>query len=154
MCGIAGIYAFSPSAPPADRAELRAIRDHMAARGPDGLGEWFSNDERVALGHRRLAIIDVTEGGAQPMHSADGQLVITFNGEIYNYRELRRDLESQGHIFRTGSDTEVLLQLYQAKGTAMLQDLRGMYAFALWDARKQALLLARDPMNSAAHDVE
>ncbi len=145
MCGIAGIYAFSPAAPPADRAELRTIRDHMAARGPDGLGEWFSSDGRVAFGHRRLAIIDLTDAGAQPMQSADGQLVITFNGEIYNYRELRKELEAQGHIFRTGSDTEVLLHLYQAKGTAMLQDLRGMYAFALWDAAKQALLLARDP---------
>ncbi len=145
MCGIAGLYAFSSSAPPADRAELRTIRDHMAARGPDGLGEWFSNDGRVAFGHRRLAIIDLSEGGAQPMQSADGQLVITFNGEIYNYRELRRELESSGHVFRSESDTEVLLHLYQAKGTAMLQDLRGMYAFALWDAAKQALLLARDP---------
>jgi asparagine synthase (glutamine-hydrolysing) len=145
MCGIAGVYAFAPSAPPADRAELRTIRDHMAARGPDGFGEWFSSDGRVAFGHRRLAIIDLSEGGAQPMHSADGQLVITFNGEIYNYRELRRELEAQGHVFRSDSDTEVLLHLYQAKGTAMLQDLRGMYAFALWDAAKQALLLARDP---------
>jgi asparagine synthase (glutamine-hydrolysing) len=145
MCAIAGLYAFAPSAPPADRAELRTIRDHMSARGPDGHGEWFSNDGRVAFGHRRLAIIDLSEGGAQPMHSADGQLVITFNGEIYNYRELRRELEAEGHVFRTGSDTEVLLHLYQAKGTAMLQDLRGMYAFALWDARKQGLLLARDP---------
>ena len=145
MCAIAGLYAFAPSAPPADRAQLRTIRDHMAARGPDGHGEWFSSDGRVAFGHRRLAIIDLSEGGAQPMHSADGQLVITFNGEIYNYRELRRELEAKGHVFRSESDTEVLLHLYQAKGTAMLQDLRGMYAFALWDAAQQALLLARDP---------
>jgi asparagine synthase (glutamine-hydrolysing) len=128
-----------------DQAELRAIRDHMVARGPDGYGEWFSSDGRVAFGHRRLAIIDLTEGGAQPMKSANSQLVITFNGEIYNYRELRRKLESQGHIFRSDSDTEVLLHLYAEKGTAMLQDLRGMYAFALWDVAKQALLLARDP---------
>jgi asparagine synthase (glutamine-hydrolysing) len=151
MCAIAGLYAFAASAPPADRAELRTIRDHMSARDPDGLGEWFSNDGRVALGHRRLAIIGLSEGGAQPMthtdsaNSQDGKLVITFNGEIYNYRELRRDLEASGHVFRSESDTEVLLHLYQAKGTAMLQDLRGMYAFALWDAAKQALLLARDP---------
>ncbi|WP_156862278.1 asparagine synthase (glutamine-hydrolyzing) [Casimicrobium huifangae] len=145
MCGIAGIYAYSASAPSVDRAEVRSIRDHMASRGPDGQGEWFSDDGRLALGHRRLAIIDVSERGAQPMQSADGQLVITFNGEIYNYRELRRQLERLGHVFRSDSDTEVLLHLYQAKGTGMLQDLRGMYAFALWDAHKQALLLARDP---------
>lgn len=145
MCAIAGIYAFNPSAPPADRAELRRVRDHMTARGPDGHGEWFSDNGRVGFGHRRLAIIDLSERGAQPMHSADGQVVITFNGEIYNHRELRKELEAQGHIFRSDSDTEVLLQLYQAKGTTMLQDLRGMYAFALWDARKQAILLARDP---------
>jgi asparagine synthase (glutamine-hydrolysing) len=117
----------------------------MTARGPDGHGEWFSGDGRVAFGHRRLAIIDLTDRAAQPMTSADGQLVITFNGEIYNYRELRKTLEAQGHCFRSDSDTEVLLLLYQAKGTAMLQDLRGMFAFAIWDSRKQALLLARDP---------
>lgn len=145
MCGIAGIYAFSSGALPVNRTELRTIRDHMTARGPDGQGEWYSSDGRVGLGHRRLAIIDLSEGGAQPMASHDGQNVITFNGEIYNYRELRKELEAQGHVFRSDSDTEVLLQLYQAKGTDMLKDLRGMYAFALWDARKQALLLARDP---------
>ena len=144
MCGIAGIYSFSSSAPPADRAELRTIRDHMVARGPDGHGEWFSDNGRVALGHRRLSIIDLTERAAQPMASADGQLVITFNGEIYNYRELRKTLEAQGHVFRSDSDTEVLLHLYLEKGQAMLQHLRGMFAFALWDARKQAMLLARD----------
>lgn len=145
MCGIAGIFAFSNSAPSADHAQLRTIRDYMIARGPDGHGEWFSKDGRVALGHRRLAIIDLLGRADQPMQSTDGELVITFNGEIYNYRELRTKLEAQGHVFRTDSDTEVLLQMYQAKGAAMLQDLRGMYAFALWDARKQALLLVRDP---------
>lgn len=145
MCGIAGIHAYHYAATPVDRDELRAIRDHMAARGPDGKGEWFSADQRVALGHRRLAIIDLSDRAAQPMASADGHLVISFNGEIYNYRELKRDLESRGRVFRTESDTEVLLQLYADKGEAMLADLRGMFAFALWDARKQALLLARDP---------
>ncbi len=144
MCGIAGILAFHSSAPPVDRAQLRTVRDHMAARGPDGLGEWFSDDGRVGLGHRRLAIIDLSDRAAQPMASADGSLVITFNGEIYNYRELKAQLEAKGRVFRTTSDTEVLLQLYAEKGEAMLQDLRGMFAFALWDARKQALLLARD----------
>lgn len=144
MCGIAGIYAFHGSSPPVDRAELRTVRDYMAARGPDGHGEWFSSDGRVGLGHRRLAIIDLTDAGAQPMSSADGQLVITYNGEIYNHRELRRELEAAGRVFKSGSDTEVLLQLYAEHGEGMLTRLRGMFAFALWDARKRALLLARD----------
>ena len=145
MCGIAGIFAYHYVALPVDREELRTIRDHMAARGPDGKGEWFSDDGRIGLGHRRLSIIDLSERAAQPMTSADGQLVISFNGEIYNYRELRQELEARGRVFRTESDTEVLLHLYAEKGEAMLADLRGMFAFALWDARKQALLLARDP---------
>jgi asparagine synthase (glutamine-hydrolysing) len=145
MCGIAGIYAYHYAANAVDRDELRAIRDHMSARGPDGMGEWYSPDERVAFGHRRLSIIDLSERGAQPMASTDGKLVVTFNGEIYNYRELRRTLEARGYTFRTQTDTEVLLQLYAEKGEAMVSDLRGMFAFGLWDARKDALLLARDP---------
>src|SRR5262249_43345147 len=116
-----------------------------AARGPDGFGEWYSQDELVGLGHCRLAILDLSERGAQPMASADGNLVITFNGEIYNYRNLRGGLEARGRRFRTNTDTEVLLHLYDEKGEAMVDDLRGMFAFALWDAGKGALLLARDP---------
>jgi asparagine synthase (glutamine-hydrolysing) len=145
MCGIAGIYAYHYAANPVEHAELRRIRDHMAARGPDGLGEWYSQDERVGLGHRRLTIIDLSERGAQPMASADGKLVVTFNGEIYNYRQLRALLEAKGRMFRTQTDTEVLLHLYAEKGEAMVHDLRGMFAFGLWDADKNALLLARDP---------
>jgi asparagine synthase (glutamine-hydrolysing) len=145
MCGIAGIYAYHYAANAVDRGELRRIRDHMAARGPDGLGEWYSQDERVGFGHRRLTIIDLSERGAQPMTSADGKLVVTFNGEIYNYRQLRASLEARGHMFRTQTDTEVLLHLYAEKGEAMVNDLRGMFAFGLWDAEKSGLLLARDP---------
>jgi asparagine synthase (glutamine-hydrolysing) len=145
MCGIAGIYAYHYAANPVDRAELRIIRDHMAARGPDGIGEWYSRDQRVAFGHRRLSIIDLSQRGAQPMLSTDGKLIITFNGEIYNYRELRASLEAKGRTFRSQTDTEVLLELYAEKGEAMVRDLRGMFAFALWDANKGALLLARDP---------
>jgi asparagine synthase (glutamine-hydrolysing) len=145
MCGIAGIYAYHYAANAVDRGELRRIRDHMAARGPDGSGEWYSQDERVGLGHRRLTIIDLSERGAQPMTSADGKLVVTFNGEIYNYRHLRASLEARGHTFRTQTDTEVLLYLYAEKGEAMVHDLRGMFAFGLWDAEKSGLLLARDP---------
>jgi asparagine synthase (glutamine-hydrolysing) len=145
MCGIVGIYAFHYAANAVDRDELRRIRDHMAARGPDGFGEWYSQDGRVGLGHRRLTIIDLSERGAQPMVSADGKLVVTFNGEIYNYRQLRASLEAKGCRFRTQTDTEVLLHLYAEKGEAMVHDLRGMFAFGLWDAEKGALLLARDP---------
>ena len=145
MCGVVGAFAYSGSAAPVDRAELRAMRDHMAARGPDGSGEWFSADGRVGLGHRRLSIIDLSDRAAQPMASADGHLVISFNGEIYNYRELKGELQAMGRVFRTESDTEVLLQLYAEHGTAMLHKLRGMFAFSLWDDRKRAMLLVRDP---------
>ena len=145
VCGIAGIFAYHYPALPVDRDELRRIRDHMAARGPDGKGEWFSEDGRVGLAHRRLSIIDLSDRAAQPMISDDGQLVVSFNGEIYNFRELRRGLEARGRVFRTESDTEVLLHLYAEKGEAMLGDLRGMFAIALWDGRKNSLLLARDP---------
>ena len=96
MCGINGIFAYHYAANPIDRDELLRTRDHMAARGPDGKGEWISDDGRVGLGHRRLSIIDLSDAGAQPMASADGKLVVTFNGEIYNYRELRERLEAQG----------------------------------------------------------
>ena len=128
-----------------DREELRRIRDHMTVRGPDGLGEWLSGGGRIGLGHRRLSIIDLSDRGAQPMHSVDGRFVVTFNGEIYNYRALRAELETKGYVFRTQSDTEILLQLYAEKGESMVHDLRGMFAFGLWDSAKQMLLLARDP---------
>lgn len=145
MCGISGVVAFRSSADKVDRAELLRISDHMATRGPDGSGEWFSNDGRVGFAHRRLSIIDLSPAGAQPMCSADGTLVITFNGEIYNYRALRKELEAAGCVFITTSDTEVLLHLYAKKGSAMVDDLRGMFAFGLWDAKRSGLLLARDP---------
>ncbi|MGH8109417.1 MAG: asparagine synthase (glutamine-hydrolyzing) [Arenimonas sp.] len=144
MCGITGIFSYSASANNIDRDELRRIRDYMAMRGPDGFGEWFSDDDRVGFGHRRLSIIDLSERGAQPMQSTDGRFVITFNGEIYNYRHLREKLEVTGHVFRSDSDTEVLLHLFSEKGAAMLPDLRGMFAFAIWDNRDKTLFLARD----------
>ena len=89
MCGINGIFAYHYAASPVERSELERTRDHMAARGPDGKGEWVADDGRVGFGHRRLSIIDLSDAGAQPMASADGHLVVTFNGEIYNYRALR-----------------------------------------------------------------
>ncbi|MGB7885271.1 MAG: asparagine synthase (glutamine-hydrolyzing), partial [Xanthobacteraceae bacterium] len=145
MCGIAGIYAYRSTARSVDRDELVRVRDHMAARGPDDSGEWYSADGRVGFGHRRLSIIDLSSRGAQPMQTADGRLVISFNGEIYNYRALRSRLEAKGYAFQSNSDTEVLLHLYAELGHDMLRELRGMFAFGIWDSQDQQLLLARDP---------
>ncbi len=145
MCGVVAIYAYHPSAPEIDRPELRNIRDRMRVRGPDGFGEWFSANGRVGLGHRRLTIIDLSEAGRQPMTNEDGTLQLVFNGEIYNYKPLRERLLNKGHIFQSHSDTEVLLHLYEEMGEEMVHELRGMFAFALWDEKLKSLLLARDP---------
>jgi asparagine synthase (glutamine-hydrolysing) len=144
MCGINGIFAYHHAANPIDRRELARTRENMTARGPDGQGEWISGSGRVAFGHRRLSIIDLSDAGAQPMLNADGTLGVTFNGEIYNYRELRRSLVGKGCTFRSQSDTEVLLHLYAEQGPEMVRGLRGMFAFAIWDQRRQSLFLARD----------
>src|SRR6185503_7520639 len=143
MCGIASIFNYRGGAP-VELEELVRIRDGMDCRGPDGHGEWVSDDRRVALAHRRLAIIDLSDLAAQPMSTPDGALVITFNGEIYNFRALRDRLERRGHSFTTQSDTEVLLHLYMEHGADMVHELRGMFAFALFDARRGGVLLARD----------
>jgi len=145
MCGIVGIFSYSDSAPPVVPEEILKIRDAMKPRGPDGAGLWVSTDGRAALAQRRLSIIDLSEAGAQPMATPDGSLRVVFNGEIYNYRELRRELEGQGHQFFSGSDTEVLLHCYRQHGPAMVRRLRGMYAFALWDEAARRVVLARDP---------
>ena len=140
MCGIAGI--FHPQLPkPVDPARVAAMCDMLAHRGPDGSGVWTAPG--VALGHRRLSIIDLS-GGAQPMASADQRVVITFNGEIYNFRALRAELEAIGHIFRTDSDTEVILGAWLQWGPGCLSRLHGMFAFAIYDADAEALFLARD----------
>ncbi len=144
MCGIAALYSYDDRGVAAGAGELRAASEWMRCRGPDGSGEWTSSDGRISLAHRRLAIIDLSDAGAQPMSTVDGALVISFNGEIYNYRELRATLETKGYRFRTGTDTEVLLHLYADKGEAMVRELRGMFAFAIWDERKKGLFLARD----------
>ena len=146
MCGIAGVFAYRDGSPVVDRGELLRARDAMRARGPDGAGLWVSDDRRIGLAHRRLAIIDPSPEGAQPMATSDGRLHITFNGEIYNYLALRRELEAKGYCFRSQSDTEVLLHLYADRGAEMVHALRGMYAFAVWDALEQRLFLARDPL--------
>lgn len=145
MCGINGIYAYHYAANPIERGELLRTRDQMAARGPDGAGAWFSEDARAGFGHRRLSIVDLSDKGSQPMTSDDGRFVVTFNGEIYNHQELRQRLEAKGYIFRSRCDTEVLLHLFSDMGEAMVHDLRGMFAFAIWDARCRSVFLARDP---------
>ena len=145
MCGIAGIFAYRESAAPIDEQELLRIREAMIHRGPDGAGLWISPDRRIGLAHRRLSIIDLSEAGAQPMAAADGRYRVTFNGEIYNYRELKKELEAKGYRFHSNSDTEVLLHLYSEHGADMVHRLRGMYAFGIWDETKRELFLARDP---------
>src|SRR5687767_12880205 len=143
MCGINGIFAYRADAPAVDPDELTLSRECMRSRGPDAADQWISEGGRVGLGHRRLAIIDLSPGGAQPMRR--GALAIIYNGEIYNYRELRARLEAGGQTFTSHSDTEVLLRLYEEKGEAMFGELRGMFAIALWDGARRRMLLARDP---------
>jgi len=145
MCGVAGAFAFGPDAEPINRDIILRLNDLQRRRGPDGAGSWSSDDNRVVLGHRRLAIIDTGFSGAQPMSDTTGRWVISFNGEIYNYRALRLELERLGRVFRSNSDTEVLINAVAQWGEAALRKLRGMYAFALWDSLERELWLARDP---------
>ncbi len=144
MCGIVGVFNYGNPATPLDEGTLVRMRDSMAHRGPDDAGLFVSPDGRLGLGHRRLSILDLSPLGHQPMATPDGRYWIVFNGEIYNFRELRADLETRGHRFRSQSDTEVLLALYAEYGPAMLHRLRGMFAFAIWDTREERLWLVRD----------
>jgi asparagine synthase (glutamine-hydrolysing) len=143
VCGIAGLIS-SP-----DRINQEYVNAvgrmtrRMISRGPDAEGSW--RGDGVVLGHRRLAILDLDPRSNQPMLAPDGRYCIVFNGEIYNFRQLRSDLEAQGDTFRTTSDTEVLLALYARYGEQMLPKLRGMFAFAIWDVTSRELFLARDP---------
>jgi asparagine synthase (glutamine-hydrolysing) len=146
MCGIAAIHAYRDGARPADLDELRAMNIRMAPRGPDGHAVWRDEAGVAGLGHRRLAIIDPSPAGAQPMADASGRYVISFNGEIYNYKPLRDELAAAGTVFQSGSDTEVMLHLYDRDGPAMVEKLRGMFTFALWDTRERTLFVARDPL--------
>jgi asparagine synthase (glutamine-hydrolysing) len=129
MCGICGVFGYRDGAP-ASEHEVRAMADAIAHRGPDGEGYFV--DGAVGLGHRRLSIIDLSAAGAQPMHSASGRYVIVFNGEIYNYLELRQQLAASGVRFQSHSDTEVLLQLFERDGPDCVHKLNGMFAFAVW----------------------
>jgi asparagine synthase (glutamine-hydrolysing) len=145
MCGIAGGFAFDIAAKAVEQRIVERLNDQQRRRGPDGTGLWSSADKRIVLGHRRLAIIDTGPTGAQPMCDATGRWVISFNGEIYNYRALREQLEQSGCVFQTNSDTEVLINVIAYWGEEGLRKLRGMYALALWDCVKRELWLVRDP---------
>ncbi|HER27680.1 MAG TPA: asparagine synthase (glutamine-hydrolyzing), partial [Rhodospirillales bacterium] len=147
MCGLAAIFAYGDKAPGISGDMLSAINDAMARRGPDGQGQWLADDRQIGLAHRRLAIIDLSDKAAQPMlqDHPGGRLAITFNGEIYNFLDLKERLQSENYAFVTNSDTEVLLHLYRRYGPDMVHHLRGMYAFAIWDENRQGLFLARDP---------
>ena len=144
MCGIVGIYSFNGK--PVDENLLIRMRDTMAHRGPDGAGIWVSEDRKVSLAHRRLSIIDLSESASQPMCNEDGTLWISFNGEIYNHAEIRKDLDQiGGHHWKTDhSDTEVILHAFEQWGINSLEKFRGMFAIALWDVRKRELWLIRD----------
>ena len=142
MCGIAGLV--DPTGGPIDPDWIVRMTRTLAPRGPDGEGFWRAPG--VALGHRRLAVIDLTHAAAQPLGNEDGSVQVVFNGEIYNFRELRAELQGSGHVFRSSGDTEVLVHGYEEWGDAMVERIDGMFAFALWDARRRRLLAARDRM--------
>src|SRR5215468_10355224 len=139
MCGIAGIISESGGLL---ETQLAPMIEAQAHRGPDAWGVW--SEDLCALGHRRLSIIDLSEAGRQPMANADGGILITFNGEIYNFQQLRRELESLGHNFRTRTDTEAIIYAYEQWGVDCLAKLRGMFAFGIWDRKRRRLFLARD----------
>jgi asparagine synthase (glutamine-hydrolysing) len=144
MCGIAGLLSINGTALPSEKTQvlLREMARRLHHRGPDGYGLWA--DRRVGLAHTRLAVIDTSNAGTQPMHDVFGRYHIVFNGEIYNFLELRRQLEMRGHVFRSHSDTEVLLYGYSEWGTGLFSRLDGMFALALWDSSARRLVLARD----------
>src|SRR5947209_11115076 len=143
MCGINGMALSSRSRLTLDARVLERMRDVITHRGPNDARLFV--DGPVGLGHRRLSIVDVA-AGHQPMTNEDGSLVITYNGEVYNHADFREELEKRGHTYRTHCDTETILHLYEEKGAACVEDLRGMFAFAIWDRRRRELFLARDRM--------
>ncbi len=142
MCGICGEFHFD-ARERVDSARVRAMTDRLAHRGPDDEGFYFSEPQSLGLGHRRLKVIDL-EGGLQPMFNEDGSIVLIYNGEIYNFIELREELKARGHRFRSQSDTEVIVHQYEEDGPECVNKFNGMFAFALWDHNKQRLMLARD----------
>jgi asparagine synthase (glutamine-hydrolysing) len=143
MCGVCGILGFGDSFA-TDEELVARMRDTLVHRGPDDAGTWRSPSGRVAFGHRRLSIVDLSPAGRGPMANEDGSIWITYNGEIYNHAELRTELESRGHRYRSHTDTETILHLYEEEGPACVERLQGMFAFGIWDERRRELFLARD----------
>jgi asparagine synthase (glutamine-hydrolysing) len=141
MCGITGILTLNPNAS-VSRECIQKMTDAVRHRGPDDEGIYLNGC--VALGHRRLAIIDLSPDGHQPMTGPDNSTWLVYNGEIYNYLDIKRELQARGHQFKSHSDTEVILHAYQEYGPACLSHFNGMFAFALWDERQRQLFLARD----------
>lgn len=142
MCGIAGIFSLGRQNVALN--ELKQFTDGISHRGPDGEGFWISDNGKLGFGHRRLSILDLSENGKQPMHYAEGRYTITYNGEVYNFLEIRSELKSKGYYFKSDSDTEVILAAFDAWGRDCLLRFNGMWAMAIWDAKKNELLLARD----------
>ena len=143
MCGICGMLGYSDSFR-VDRELAQSMSDTIAHRGPDDSGTWSSRSGNVAFGHRRLSIVDLSSAGHQPMSNEDGTIWITYNGEVYNHAALRSELEQKGHVYRSNTDTETIVHLYEEEGPACVERLHGMFAFAIWDERRQELFLARD----------
>ena len=146
MCGIAGILSFDPEKRPIDEQTIVNMRDTMIHRGPDGAGTYINNNASLGFGHRRLAIIDLSESASQPMQLVDGSLTIVFNGEIYNHSDLRAELEALGHhSWQTDhSDTEMILHAFQEWGIDCVKRFNGMFAIAIWDENTEELWLIRD----------
>jgi asparagine synthase (glutamine-hydrolysing) len=144
VCGITGILEFGRGPGRIESETLARMRDTLVHRGPDDSGLYVSPDRRVGLGHRRLSIIDLSPSGRQPMSNEDGTVWITFNGEIYNHLDLRRDLERRGHVYRSRTDSETLVHLYEEEGPEMVRRIEGDFAFAIWDAKERRLFMARD----------
>jgi asparagine synthase (glutamine-hydrolysing) len=143
MCGICGVLSPSDSLA-VDEDTVARMCSRLAHRGPDGEGVWSDPAQGVALGHRRLSIVDLSEAGAQPMSNETGTVILTYNGEVYNHAELREELEAKGHVYRSHTDSETVVHLYEEEGPGCVERLQGMFALAIWDARRRELFLARD----------
>jgi asparagine synthase (glutamine-hydrolysing) len=144
MCGICGVWEYGASEGRVERALIEQMRDEMAHRGPDDVGELIFDEGRGGFGFRRLSIIDLSQCGHQPMHGCTPQVWVVFNGEIYNHAQLRKGLEARGHVYRSQTDTETILHLYEERGLDFVNEIEGDYAIALWDALQERLALFRD----------